>query len=252
MRQTKLLEIGIPVESKKIVLEKIKKYIESPGGWMHIVSINTENIVIAQENKKFHKVLQDGPIKILDGAGIVLSARILGIEAGERVTGVDLMEEVVRIASLLRLRVLLIGGGPNLALRLAQCYSRAYPEAKFKGIEGIQNIKKPLIQEESDIFSIVTDYKPHIIFVAFGSPDQELWLDRHSSKFDGIVCMGVGGAFDYISGEIPRAPAFLRKMGLEWFFRLLLQPWRWRRQLRLLKFIQLIVQQKFSSLFASP
>lgn len=247
MASRKLLGIDLPIESKKTVLEKIKKYSESPEGWLHIVSLNTENIVIARENEKFHKVLQDAPTKILDGVGIVLGAWMLGIEAGERLTGVDLMEEIVRIASQLRLRVLLIGGGPNLALNLSKCYSRAYPEASFVGIEGIQNIKKPLIQEETDIFSIVTDYKPHIVFVAFGSPGQELWLDRHSKIFRGMVCMGVGGAFDYFAGKIARAPLILRKIGLEWLFRLLVQPWRWRRQLRLLKFLRLIVQEKFKT-----
>lgn len=247
MEEKNLLGMKIPTDSKTIILEKIKKYIGSPEGWLHIVSLNTENIVIAQESEKFKKVIQDAPIKILDSVGVVLGARILGIEVGERLSGVDLMEEIVRIASQLRLRVLLIGGKPNLALSLSKCYSRAYPKAKFKGVEGIHNIKNPLIGQEDTLVSIVSDYKPHIVFASFGSPEQELWLDRHSSKFKGIVCMGVGGAFDYFSGKIPRAPSLLRKIGLEWLFRLLVQPWRWRRQLRLLKFIQLIVQQKFSS-----
>lgn len=247
MEEKNLLGMKIPTDSKTIILEKIKKYISHPSSWMHIVSLNPENLVIAQKDEKFKEVLQKGQIMILDGIGVVLAARILGVKVGERLTGVDLMEEIVTMASRLRLRVLLIGGEPNLALRLAQCYSQVYPKAKFKGIEGIRNIKKPLTQEETDIFSIVTDYKPHIIFAAFGSPEQELWLDRHKDQFKGIVCMGVGGAFDYFAGKIPRAPFIFRKIGLEWSFRLLVQPWRWRRQLRLLKFIQLIVQQKFTA-----
>jgi len=91
----------------------------------------------------------------------------------------------------------------------------------------------------------VRRYKPHLVFVAFGSPYQELWIARHSNQFGKSVVMGVGGAFDYLSGHVYRAPEFIRKIGLEWFFRLLSQPWRWKRQLSLLKFIKLVLQEKW-------
>jgi len=144
----------------------------------------------------------------------------------------------------MRLRVLLIGGRPNLAESLVNCYRVEFSQAKFKGVYGIKDIKNPQKKEEQEIFSIVADFKPHIVLVAFGSPDQELWLYRHRDQFKNCLCMGVGGAFDYLSGSIIRAPGFLRKIGLEWLFRLLKQPWRWRRQLRLIKFLWLVVKQK--------
>ena len=150
------------------------------------------------------------------------------------------------MASDRRLRVLMIGGKENLALRLAQCYSEQFPEAKFKGVQGIEDIKNIKKEEEVKIFSIVTAYKPQLVFVAFGSPDQELWLDRHKKEFAGCVVMGVGGAFNYLSNKIKRAPVFIQKLGLEWLFRLLNQPWRWKRQLRLLKFIGLVIRQKWN------
>ena len=106
-------------------------------------------------------------------------------------------------------------------------------------------IKNPKKEEEEAIFSIVRTARPNIVIVAFGSPEQELWLDRHNNKFSGIVCIGVGGAFDYFSGNIVHAPSIIRRFGLEWLFRLLIQPWRWRRQLRLIKFIWLVIKQKF-------
>jgi len=139
----------------------------------------------------------------------------------------------------------MIGGKENLALRLAQCYSDRFPEAKFKGIQGIANIKKPTEGEEREIFSIVAVYKPHLIFVAFGSPDQELWIARHKKEFNKCVVMGVGGALDYLFGNVVRAPVVIQKFGMEWLYRLINQPWRWKRQLRLLKFIGLILQEKW-------
>jgi len=243
VNKNKILGILITKQSKKDILEKIKKYFINPNGFLHIVSLNLENIIMAQEDKNFKKVIEAAQIKIIDGIGVVIAGRILKIEL-ERIAGVDLMLELIKIASQERLRLLLIGGKPNLANSLANCYQNQSPQAYFKGIYGIKDIKNPQKKEEQEIFSIVADFKPHIVLVAFGSPDQELWLYRHRDQFKNCLCMGVGGAFDYLSGSIIRAPGFLRKIGLEWLFRLLKQPWRWRRQLRLIKFLWLVVKQK--------
>lgn len=247
MNKNKILGIPIPQDDKKNILEKIIKFIEKPRSFLHIVSLNPENLVIAQENKEFKKVLYKAKIKIIDGVGIVIASRLLGIKTGERVTGVDLMNELIKIASEKRLRVMLIGGKPKLAESLAECYQKKYPKAKFLGIEGIKDIKTEkksvLKEEEKQIFNIVVDFKPHLVFVAFGSPYQELWIEHHKDKFFGCVVMGVGGAFDFLGGKVPRAPVFIRKIGFEWLFRLLHQPWRWRRQVRLIKFLWMVVNQ---------
>ncbi|MEK7177730.1 MAG: WecB/TagA/CpsF family glycosyltransferase [Patescibacteria group bacterium] len=245
MKKNKMLGIMITPQSKQDILEKILLYISKPTGFFHIVSLNSENLVVTTENDSFKRVIGTAQIKIVDGAGIVLASRWLGIEAGERVTGVGLMEDLLKMASDRRLRVLMIGGKDNLALRLAQCYSDRFPEAMFKGIQGIEDVKKPEVDEEDKIFTIVTAYKPHLVFVAFGSPMQELWIERHKKQLANCVVMGVGGAFDYLSGNINRSPIFIQKLGLEWLFRLITQPWRWRRQLRLFKFIRLVLQEKW-------
>ena len=231
--------IKIKPQSRKVALEQIKKYIRQPRGYFHIVSLNPENVIIAQDNEEFKKVIETSQIQLIDGVGITLAAKLLGFKL-ERFTGVDLMLELIKLVDALRLRVLLIGGRPNLANHLAECYNHIYNQASFKGIEGIKNIKNPLKIEERDIISIVTSFKPHLIFTAFGSPEQELWLDRHKRQLSGIVCMGVGGAFDILGKILPRAPKFIRSTGFEWLFRLILEPWRWRRQLRLVKFIWLV------------
>ena len=245
MKESKILGINIAPQSKSSILEKILLYIRKPTGFYHIISLNPENLVVATEDDSFKRVIETAQIKIVDGVGIVLAGRWLGIEAGERVTGVGLMEDLLKMASDRRLRVLMIGGKENLALRLAQCYSDRFPEAMFKGIQGIEDVKKPEVDEEDKIFTIVTAYKPHLVFVAFGSPMQELWIERHKNEFANCVVMGVGGAFDYLSSNINRPPILIQKLGLEWLSRLLKQPWRWRRQLRLFKFIRLVLQEKW-------
>jgi len=243
MSDNKILGITIPRESRQEVLEKIIKYISNPIGSIHILSINPENVVIAQSNPLFKKIVETAQMKIIDGIGIVLAAQTLNIKAGERYPGVELMQDMLKMASERRLRVLLIGGSQDLALELSHCYNRDYPEAKFKGIQGIKNIKDVKSEEEKAIFSIVDRYKPHIVFVAFGSPDQELFIERHKRKFLNSIVMGVGGSFDFLSGKVKRAPLLMQRLGLEWFFRLVSQPWRWKRQLRLFEFILLVIKK---------
>ena len=244
MRANKILGITVTPQSKSSILDKILLYINKPTGFFHIVSLNPENMIIATEDQLFKRVVKTAQIKIVDGIGIVLAGRWLGIEVGERVTGVGLMEDLLKMASDRRLRVLMIGGKENLADQLAKCYSDQFPKAKFKGLQGIENIQNPDTVEEEKIFSIVADYKPHLVFVAFGSPAQELWIARHKKEFESCVVMGVGGAFDYLSGNITRPPVLIQKLGLEWAYRLIRQHWRWRRQLRLIRFTWLIISSK--------
>jgi len=245
MDKNSLLGIPINQDDKNTILENIKKYIATPKGFYHIVSLNPEIMVSASENPEFKKVVGTAQIRIIDGIGVVLAAQMLDLKAGPRLTGVDLMEEVIKMASVMRLRVMLIGGKQKLAKELADCYNDKYPEAKFIGLMGIEDIKNPKKTEESRIFSIVAGFRPQIIIISFGSPDQEIWLERHRKQFNGIIGIGVGGAFNYLGGQVSRAPELLRGIGLEWLYRLFTQPWRWRRQLRLFKFIQLVVLQKW-------
>lgn len=240
----KLLKIEVHKQSKKRILEQIEEYIKHPDGFFHIVSLNPENLVIAQKNTLFRKVLNMAQTKIIDGIGVAMAGRLLGIEVGHRFSGVDLMEELIEEANVRSLRIMLIGGNEKLAEELADCYNQTHAQAKFIGLQGIKNIKKPKKSEEKRVFSIVSDMRPHIIFVAFGSPYQELWLWKNRRKLQGIVGMGVGGGFDFLSGAVRRAPRFIRQMGLEWFYRLVRQPWRLRRQTRLVEFVWLVAKQQ--------
>jgi len=245
--EKKILGIKIFTQNKKNTLEKIKKYLKKSSKFCHIISLNPENLIIAKDNMRFKKVIETAQIQIVDGFGIVLAARILGFDIFERYPGVDLMEDLINLSSEMSLRVLFIGGRLNLANKLSNCYQKKYPKAKFFGLKGILNIKNPKRKEEERIFSIISDFKPHLVFVAFGSPYQEMWIDFHKDKFKGCVVMGVGGGFDFLGGVVPRAPFFIRRLGFEWFFRLLVQPWRWKRQLRLIKFSWLVFLEFFNN-----
>ncbi len=245
MSKKTFLGITLPTLSEKQVLEYILKFIQSPKGICQIVSLNPEILVLTDQDKRFKDIIRTAQITIIDGTGIVMAARWLNIATGPRLTGVDLCKRLLDMAGDIRLTVLLIGGRGNLAYKVAECYEQLYPEANFYGIEGIKDIKNPRKEEEAEIFSIVRRMKPCLVIAAFGSPDQEIWLDRHTKEFNGMVVMGVGQGLDVLGGKVRRAPFILRKSGLEWLYRLLTQPWRWRRQLRLIKFGWLVLKEKF-------
>lgn len=245
MNTHKLGTIQLKNFSKKEVLEQIIFYAQKNTEFIHIVSINPENVVVASEDKVFETVVNEAQIHICDGVGILLGGSTLGIDVKQRLPGVDMMDEAIKALNNGPTRVLLLGGKENLAEKLADCYQEKYPSMKFLGIQGFKNIKNPKNEENETIFSIVSDFMPQIIFAAYGSPSQEKWFYENRARLQGIVCMGVGGGFDFLSGEVRRAPQFLRNIGLEWLFRLIIQPWRWKRQLRLFKFIYLIFKQKF-------
>jgi len=240
----KILSIDIPNESKKTILEKMLKGQREKTQFTHVISINPEILVIIQKNQLFKDIVNKAQIKVIDGIGVVLAAKILNIKHGERYSGVDIVEDISKRVSVGRLRVVFIGGKDNLAEKLADCYNKKYAQNSFFGIKGIENIKKVKKIEEDRIFSIITELKPHFLFVAFGSPYQEIWLWKNKSKLKGIICMGVGGALDYLTGNIRRPNTIIRNLGLEWLYRLIIQPWRWKRQLRLIKFMYLVFKQK--------
>ena len=242
----RLLEIGIETHQKEEILEQIIKYINNPTHFIHIVSLNPENMVIAQDNQEFKIALKQAQIKINDGVGILLACSILNNLKPPRITGVNLMEAIISLCHKCPIRVVLIGGKTNLANELAECYQKKYPQAQFIGIEGFRKIDQPTKIEEKTVFSIISSVRPQVIFAAFGSPAQELWFWRNKERLKGIICMGVGQGFNVIAGQVRRAPAWMRSTGLEWLYRLLTQPWRWRRQLRLITFAWLVIKQKFS------
>jgi N-acetylglucosaminyldiphosphoundecaprenol N-acetyl-beta-D-mannosaminyltransferase len=154
------------------------------------------------------------------------------------------MSEIMAIAIKHRLRTMILGASQDLADKLARCQNEKAGEKLFFGERGFETISFPTEDENKSLFSKITELKPQIIFAAFGSPEQELWFWHNRARFNGILCMGVGGSVDFLTGKVPRAPGLIRSLGLEWLYRLMRQPWRVVRQRRLLTFISLILRQK--------
>jgi len=243
MNKISFLDIPIEIASEKNILEHMEKYLSHGGPMYHVVSLNPENTVESVRNESFKKVYLTAQSVIADGIGIVLAVQMIKGIKPYHLTGVDLMEAMIKLADKMCYTVLFIGGREDLALQLAKCYEAKYPNAKFYGTEGFKDILSPTRDEEKTVLDIVTAVRPRFVFAAFGSPKQELWFWANKKLFENTICMGVGGAFDYKSGLIPRAPMTIRKLRLEWLFRLMMQPWRIGRQKALFTFISIIFSE---------
>lgn len=188
------------------------------GGKHYIVTPNPEFIVSAYGDPEFKKILNKADLAIPDGAGLKFSGKIKNTT-----TGVDLMEALCQKASKSGWKIRLIGGKDGVAGRTSEKLKEKYP-----GLE--------VVYAENGL-----EVNSDLLFVAFGMGKQEKFIYENLDKLPTKVAMGVGGAFDYISGNVKRAPIWMRQLGLEWLFRLIIQPWRIKRQVNLFKFIFLII-----------
>ena len=244
--------LGVRVDNVNFqqALEKAKKLIEGPGKHC-VVTPNPEIIVAAQKDRQFKEILNKSSLSIPDGIGLVWGARILGEKLPERVTGTDLLEGLAALAAEHGYSLFLLGGMEGVAEKAG---------AKFK----IQNSKvkigttaepslnqegRPVNSEETEkekeAIEKINQFRPDILAVAFGAPKQEKWIARNLPKLNVKLAIGVGGALDYISGEKTRAPGWVKGVGLEWLFRLVQEPTRFRRQLTLPYFGYLIFKERF-------
>ena len=198
-------------EASKIVEGWLKK-----RGKHYIVTPNPEFLVVARKDLKFKMILNAADLSIPDGAGLKI-----GSDIENTTPGIDLMEELIEISAEKGFTTGFLGGRNGVAKMAAECLMRKYPKLKISFIE------------EEPVEIPTTD----ILFVAFGAPKQEKWIFDNLKKIPVKVAMGVGGAFDYLSGRVSRAPIWVRNLGFEWLFRLVVQPWRIKRQLALIKFI---------------
>jgi len=203
------------------------------GGGKHlVVTVNPEFVMEAQRNREFMEVLNRATLSLPDGVGILYASRLFGTPIGERVAGVDTMERICAAAAGRGLSVYLLGAAEGVAETTAEILAGRYPGLRVAGTYS----GSPAAAEEDDICGRVNTASPDFLFVAYGSPAQELWISRNMHRLNVPVAVGVGGTFDFISGRAVRAPEWIRAAGLEWLHRLYREPSRWRRMLALPKF----------------
>jgi len=249
-QSTFLFNLPLFSRSKSSLLKQIEVRLQTGKNPLLIFTPNPEQVVQSLSNKSFGNNLRTADVLIPDGVGLVLASRLLAMRTGqrqlqERITGSDLVVDI--LANSRNMQTLILGGrgygNKKLPVGDSQCI---IGESPLSWSVGYNDVTNQLAEEEQGIVVLLKELRPSIVFVAFGAPHQEAWIVAHKQLLQeaGVkVVMSVGGAFDMLLGLVPRAPLWMQRAGLEWLFRLVQQPWRWHRQLRLLEFIRLVFRE---------
>src|SRR5947209_12461441 len=197
-----------------------------------IVTVNPEFVMAAQRNRDFRAAINSAALVLADGIGVVWAMRYLGQPTPERVTGSDTLPVLARRSAASGYRLYLLGAAAGIAEAAAARLQELAPCLEIAGTYA----GSPAPEEENEIIERIRGARADILCVAYGAPAQDLWIWRNLARLPVAVAMGVGGAYDFLSGRQRRAPALMGRMGLEWLYRLYREPWRWRRMLALPRF----------------
>lgn len=204
-----------------------------PGGGAKLVAtVNALAVMEAERNDRYAEALKSSFMTLADGTGLVWALKLLGTPVQERVTGIDYMTGLVRMAAAEGWPVYLLGARADIVKKASAELKRRFPNLIISGFrDGYFDA------EETSVADEIRDSGAKVLFVAMGIPRQEIWIHENADRLGDLLAVGVGGAFDVVSGSLKRAPHLLQKIGLEWLYRLFQEPWRWRKDLDLFAFV---------------
>lgn len=241
--KTKRIEIlGVPLDC--VTMSEALDCAESMIRSEHrctILAVNPEKVMRAKQDNRLLGQLRDASLLIPDGIGVVFAARLLGLGYAERVPGSELMPKLCEQAALKGYTVFLFGASEEVNRKVVTRLQEEYPGLRIVGSQHGYVKEKDMPW----VISSINEACPDVLFVALGSPAQELWIARYLSQLKVKVCQGVGGTFDVIAGQARRAPKSFRRLHLEWFYRLASDPRRLRRQTALPLFAYHVLKCKF-------
>ena len=220
---TRVLGVRVDCVDAASALRRIEDLVDADGAHL-VATVNPEFVMRAQKDREFTRVLDQAGLCLPDGTGVVWAARRQGCDLSEPVTGVDLVRPIAAMCARRGFRLFLLGAAPGVAAELAARLRDSNP-----GLEIAAHVGSPETGDDAATIARIREHGARVLLIAFGSPAQEMWFDRLKGSLDVSVGVGVGGAFDYLTGRVSRAPAWMRRAGLEWLGRLARQPWRVRR-----------------------
>ncbi|PKM55261.1 MAG: glycosyltransferase [Firmicutes bacterium HGW-Firmicutes-5] len=200
---------------------------------------NPEIVMEAYHDSRLQAILNDSELVVPDGIGVVIASKLLGQPLPERVAGFDLIQEVFNQIQNKEIKVYFLGAGQGVAELAKKKMEEKYTNLKIVGVHN------GYFDNDEHIVASINALDPDFLLVGLGAPKQEYWIDNNRDRLNASVLMGVGGSFDGMSGKVKRAPDIYIKLGLEWFYRLITQPTRAKRMVRLPIFLlKVIVEGK--------
>lgn len=205
---------------------------------VRIVAINPEKIMMAEQDPSLRQLLNESTYQIPDGIGVSIASKLSGGTVRGRVTGIGMMENLLTLANNKQLKIFMYGATPETVQQAAENIKERFPNLIVAGtLDGY-------VKDTQQIVAAINEAQPHILFVALGSPKQELFIKNNMDQLNVNVFQGVGGSFDVFSGNVKRAPELFQKTGTEWLFRLIKQPSRIKRQLALPIFLVRVASKR--------
>lgn len=207
---------------------------------LFLVTANPEIVMLAKEMEDYEETVLRADYVIPDGTGVVLASKIMGTPLPERIPGFELMTDLINYADENGLSCFFLGASKTVNNQLVDNVRKLYPNLKIAGHHhGFFDL------EDEDVVEKVVQAEADLVFVALGAPRQEKWITKHYDSFKSGLFMGVGGSFDVLAGNVKRAPKIWIKLNLEWLYRLLTQPQRWKRILKVFEFIFRIIFRRY-------
>ena len=221
--QARVLGVRVDCLDMRAALERVEQLVDA-GGHHLIATVNPEFIMRAHREHEFARVLESADLCLADGSGVVWAARRQGCVMRGPVPGVDMIPPLAAMCARRGFRLFLLGAAAGVAAELASRLRTEHPRLEVAAHPG-----SPDPSSDDETSRLIRAHQTQVLLVAFGAPKQELWIDRMEDRVGVAVAIGVGGAYDYLTGRVPRAPLWMRRAGLEWLHRLIHQPWRIRR-----------------------
>ena len=208
-------------EIERLIQEKKPSYVVTP---------NVDHVVTYQKDKEFRELYQNADLVLADGVPILWAARFLGTPLKEKVSGSDLLPLVCAYAARKHWRLLFLGAAEGVAQQAAQELSKKYDNLHIVGVYSPPFGFEKDEDETTQIINLINATKPDVLLVGLGAPKQEKWIYRYRNIHQVPVSIGIGASFDFAAGVLRRAPSWMQHIGLEWFWRFLMEPRRlWKR-----------------------
>lgn len=232
------------------VVEKIIQVATTSKLATYVVTPNAHHVTMLQKDARFREIYQHAFLVVPDGVPLLWAAQFLKTPLQGRVNGTDLFEELSATAAKAGLKIFLLGGRPGAADSAAKMLQARHPKLNIVGTYCPPYGFESDLAEVKRINETIQAAAPHLLFVGLGAPKQEYWMYDHCEELGVPVSLGIGVSFELVSGMVQRAPKLMQKMGLEWFFRLVVEPKRlWQRYLvGNSVFVWLVIKQKLGLL----
>lgn len=232
-----ILGVGFDNITKEEAVNEAMSLIGS-GGTHYVVTPNPEIVEVCREREDVAQAVNAADLVLPDGIGVIKGAKMLGTPLRERVPGIEFADALMERLAEAGYSIYFLGGQPGVAVQAAKNLARRYPGLRCAGF------RNGYFGEDAPVAAEIAKSKADVVFVCLGAPKQELWMFKHGAETGAKLLCGLGGSLDIFAGAATRAPKFFCDHGLEWFYRLCKEPWRWKRMLKLPVFLFHVWREK--------